>query len=136
MSNAKTLCMMHAKYLKTAFSLFVCMTAIFCHAQDWPGKLTKVNGVTMLSIDGKNMFPTAMRWANESDGLTRAAFQKSHSPFFWCREAGVPVILLGIMNEWTGPDKYDYSELDATVEKILSDHPQAYIILGVYLEYA
>lgn len=136
MSNAKTLCMMHAKYLKIAFSLFVCIAAIFCHAQDWPGKLTKVNGVTMLSIDGKNMFPTAMRWANESDGLTRAAFQKSHSPFFWCREAGVPVILLGIMNEWTGPDRYDYSELDATVEKILLDHPQAYIIFGVYLEYA
>lgn len=124
------------KYWKNVFLLFACTAAIFCNARDWPGKLNRVNGMAVLSINGKNVFPTALRWANESEGLTRAAFQKSHGPFFWSGEAGVPVILLGIMNEWVGPDKYDYTELDATVEKILLDHPQAYIIFGVYLEYA
>lgn len=105
-------------------------------AVEYPASVKMVNGTPTLHINDQPVYASAMRWILGIGSIDKFLYAEEYSPMRQFREAGVPVIILGMDSGWKGAGKFDYSAIDKGIDKVLTDYPDAWLLPSIHLESA
>ena len=98
-------------------------------AGNYPGVIKNVNGSPTLFINGKRIFPMALRWLTGR----HPGEKHFHTPDGVIEDFaghGVKIVFCGTELGWRGIGKFDYSEIDRHIAKIIANK-DVYIILSI-----
>jgi len=96
---------------------------------NYPAEIKNVNGSPALFINGKRTFPMALRWLTGR----HPGEKHFHTPDGVIEDFakhGVKIVFCGTELGWRGIGKFDYSEIDRHIAKIIANK-DVYIILAI-----
>lgn len=114
---------------------------------DWEGQTVEITqrqaGKTVAAVKPHNGVPTLFINGQPSGGMTWATYSPTVEVFSDFTKAGINLFTFSATpteagyglsaTTWTGPNEYDYSQLDERVMMVLQANPNAYFFPRLYL---